>query len=37
MLTSLRLAPAYFAMVIAFYGPVAYWLVKRDDPGPAMQ
>ena len=28
---------AYFAMVIAFYGPVAYWLVKRDDPGPAMQ
>ena len=28
---------AYFAMVFAFYGPVAYWLVKRDDPGPAMQ
>ena len=25
---------AYFAMVVAFYGPVAYWLVKRDD-GPA--
>jgi hypothetical protein len=22
---------AYFAMVVAFYGPVAYWLVKRDD------
>lgn len=28
---------AYFAMVIAFYGPVAYWLVKRDDPGPAVR
>lgn len=26
---------AYFAMVVAFYGPVAYWLVKRDDVGPA--
>lgn len=25
---------AYFAMVVAFYGPVAYWLVKRDDPVP---
>jgi hypothetical protein len=25
---------AYFAMVVAFYGPIAYWLVKRDD-GPA--
>jgi len=25
---------AYFAMVLAFYGPLAYWLVKRDD-GPA--
>jgi hypothetical protein len=22
---------AYFAMVVGFYGPVAYWLVKRDD------
>jgi hypothetical protein len=22
---------AYFAMVVAFYGPIAYWLVKRDD------
>ncbi len=26
---------AYFAMVVAFYGPVAYWLVRRDDLGPA--
>ncbi|HEX8109754.1 MAG TPA: hypothetical protein VF516_18610 [Kofleriaceae bacterium] len=26
---------AYFAMVVAFYGPVAYWLVKRDDTGRA--
>jgi hypothetical protein len=24
-------AAAYFAMVVAFYGPIAYWLVKRDD------
>lgn len=22
---------AYFAMVVAFYAPVAYWFVKRDD------
>jgi hypothetical protein len=28
---------AYFAMVVAFYGPVAYWLVKRDDTGPAVR
>jgi hypothetical protein len=26
---------AYFAMAVAFYGPVAYWQVKRDDSGPA--
>ena len=25
---------AYFPMVIAFYAPVAYWLVMRDDPPP---
>jgi hypothetical protein len=23
---------AYFAMVVAFYAPVAYWLIRRDDP-----
>ena len=22
---------AYFAMVVAFYAPVAYWLIRRDD------
>ena len=22
---------AYFAMVVAFYGPIAYWLIRRDD------
>jgi hypothetical protein len=26
---------AYFAMVVAYYGPIAYWLVKRDDTGRA--
>jgi hypothetical protein len=26
---------AYFAMTVAFYGPVAYWLVQRDDAGRA--
>jgi len=27
---------AYFALVLAFYLPVAYWLVKRDAPaGPS--
>lgn len=24
---------AYFAMVLAFYVPVAYWLIRRDDAG----
>lgn len=23
---------AYYAMVLVFYAPVAYWLIRRDDP-----